>query len=266
MRDKIKAKFKELKKQGKKAFIAFITAGDPNLKVTEQLILRLPAFGVDILELGVPFSDPLADGLTIQAASKRALLQKVSLSKILNLLKKMKSRIKVPMVLFSYFNPIYKLGIKKFAEMASDADIDGLIIPDLPLEESKEIKEAVDKKGIDLIFMIAPTTTKKRTEAICRQSRGFIYYVSRIGITGIRKGLPDDIKENIEKIKKNTTKPVVVGFGISNSRQVKEVKNMNADGVVVGSAIVELIEKNFRKKNLLAEIENFINKLKHEDR
>ncbi|OQX52815.1 MAG: tryptophan synthase subunit alpha [Candidatus Omnitrophica bacterium 4484_213] len=260
-KNRIEKKFVELKKKGKKVFVGFITAGDPNLKVTEQLILRLPAAGVDILELGVPFSDPLADGTTIQRASERALLQGVSLTKILHLLERIKNKVRIPLILFSYYNPIYKLGIKKFAKLASDAEIAGLIVPDLPLEESKEIKEETDKKGIELIFLIAPTSPEKRIKAICRKSRGFIYYVSRTGVTGVRKEMPRDIKENVSKIKNFSSKPVVVGFGISNSDQIKQIKNMNVDGVVVGSAIVNVIEKSLRNKALVTKVENFVRKL-----
>lgn len=262
-KSKIEKKFKELRRQGKKAFIAFITAGDPDLEITEQLILRLPAAGVDILELGVPFSDPLADGTTIQAASERALFKRVSLIKILNLVKRIRNKIEIPLVLFSYYNPIFKMGIKQFVKLACDARIDGLIIPDLPLEESKEIKKEVDRKGIDLIFLIAPTTQNRRLKAICRQSRGFIYYVSRTGITGVSKEIPKDIKENVQKIKDFSSKPVVVGFGISNREQIKTIENMNADGVVVGSAIVDAIEKNLRSKNLVREVEEFVFHLRH---
>ncbi len=266
MLNRIERKFQELRRQNKKAFVAFITAGDPNLEITKQLILRLPSAGVDILELGVPFSDPLADGSTIQAASERALSQRVSLTKILDLLKRMKNKVRVPLVLLSYYNPIYKLGISKFAKLASDAEIDGLIIPDLPLEESKEIKEEANKKGIDLIFLIAPTSTERRIKAICKQSQGFIYYVSRTGITGVRKQIPKDVKENVQKIKDFSSKPVVVGFGISNSDQIRQIKNMNVDGVVVGSAIVNVIEKNLGDKNLVIKVENFIKRLTYGDK
>ncbi len=262
-KNRIDRKFAELKKKNKKAFIAFITAGDPNLEITKQLILRLPAAGVDILELGAPFSDPLADGLTIQRASERALSQGVSLTKILDLLKRMKNEVRVPLVLLSYYNPIYKLGIKKFAKLASDAEVAGLIIPDLPLEESKELKKEMNKQGIDIIFLIAPTSTEKRIKAICKQSQGFIYYVSRTGITGVRKEMPKDIKENVHKIKDFSSKPVVVGFGISNPGQISRIKNMNVDGVVVGSAIVNVIEKNLRNKDLVREVEKFIFHLGH---
>ncbi len=262
-KNRIERKFQELKKAGKKTFVAFITAGDPNLQATKQLILALPIAGVDILELGVPFSDPLADGLTIQSASERALAQGASLAKILNLIKEIRNKVKIPLILFSYYNPIFKLGIKKFIELSSEAEIDGLIIPDLPLEESKGIKIEVDKKGIDLIFLIAPTTTEKRMRAICRQAQGFIYYVSWTGITGARRELPDGIERNIENIRKSTSKPIIVGFGISNHEQIKRIENMNADGVVVGSAIVKVIEKNILNKNLVFKVESFVKELTH---
>ena len=262
---RIEERFAQLRRRNKKAFIAFITAGDPNLQITRELILSFPSVGVDILELGVPFSDPLADGATIQSASERALSQSVSLLKILELTKQIDRKRRPPLVLFTYYNPVHKLGIERFVELSAKASIEGLIIPDLPLEEAEEVRKFLHRREMDLILLLAPTTKKERMKIICQHSQGFIYYISRLGTTGARDTLPSDLKEKIKEIRKITSKPIAVGFGVSTSAQVKQIEDMGADGVVVGSAIVKVIEENLGRRDLLKRVLSFIEELRGEN-
>ena len=250
-------KFEELKRRGEKAFIAFITAGDPSLEVTGSLVIELEKRGVDIVELGVPFSDPLADGPTIQAASERALKNKVSLRDILGLVKGLRKKVKIPLVLLTYYNPVYRYGLEKFARDAAGAGVDGVIIPDLPPEEGKELKVYAGKVGLDSIFLVAPTSTLERIRLVAKNSTGFIYYVSLTGVTGARDKLTETIKPALGKIHRFTKKPVAVGFGISRPRQVKEIVPF-AEGVIVGSAIVKRIEENLNHKNLTGQVGSFV--------
>lgn len=254
---RIEEKFKELERRKEKAFIAFLTAGDPDLAVTESLVLELGRRGVDIIELGVPFSDPSADGPTIQAASERALQNKVSLKGILRLIKSLRGRMEIPLVLFTYYNPIHKYGLEKFARDAIRTGIDGVIVPDLPPEEGKELKVYAGKAGLDTIFLVAPTSTPERMKLIAKNSTGFIYYVSLTGVTGARDKLAETIKPTLRKIRRFTKKPIAVGFGVSRPGQVKEIVSF-AEGVIVGSAIVKRIEENLNHKNLTAQVGSFV--------
>lgn len=259
--NRIELKFNELRRRKKKAFIAFITAGYPNLGVTKRLILELSKIGIDIIELGVPFSDPMADGPIIQEASCVALKKNVHLVDILALVKQVRKVTQTPICLMTYYNPIFCFGEQKFINKAYANGVDGLILPDLPPEEGKDFIRAANKKGIDVISFISPTTTSKRMRLISRISRGFIYYVSLTGVTGPRRSLSSDIKNNIRLIKKYTKKPVCVGFGVSSSSQVKEIYRI-ADGVIVGSAIVGMIKKNIGSPNLVNKVITFVKKLK----
>ena len=255
--NRIDQKFKKLKKNKKKAFIAFITAGDPDLKTTEDLALAFDKAGVDIIELGVPFSDPLADGPTIQAASQRALKKGVNLEKIFALVQRIRKRSQIPIALMTYYNPIFHTGEKKFFAQAQKSGVDGVIVPDLPPEEAKNFIQAAKSRGIATVFFIAPTTTKKRMQLIARASTGFIYYVSLTGVTGARQGLDASITKQIRLTKKHTSKPVCVGFGISTPAQVKSVSRI-ADGVIVGSAIINQIVKHAGRKNCVANVTRFV--------
>jgi len=257
--NRIKEKFKELKKEGRKGFIPFITCGDPDLAASKNLVFALKKAGADIIELGVPFSDPIADGPTIQASSQRALNNEISLKKVIQFAKDIRKKSQIPLVLLSYFNPIYKFGIKNFIKESKNI-VDGVIIPDLPPEEARLLKDGEDK--LPLIFLLAPTSTEERIKLVSQFSQGFIYVVSVSGVTGARKTIPYKIKNLILKIRSFTDKPICLGFGISTPEQVKVVKDW-VDGIIVGSALVNIIEKYTKNKKLMIEeAEKFTKNLK----
>jgi len=260
MTNRIENKFKELRARGKKAFITFITAGDPSLKITEALAVAFEQAGVDILELGVPFSDPLADGPTIQAASQRALHKKVTLEKILDTVKKIRSQTHLPIALMTYYNPVLHFGEERFIRQAREAGVDGVIVPDLPPEEAGNWIKIARRNNLSTIFFLSPTTTSKRLKRIVQVSSGFIYYVSIAGVTGARKDLPVEIRDKIRLAKRHTKTPICVGFGVSTAAQVKSLAQM-ADGVIVGSAIVNEIQKNSGKKDLVKNVARFVSRL-----
>lgn len=253
MTNRIDGKFKELKRQQKKAFIAYITAGDPSLTMTERIALALERSGVDILELGIPFSDPLADGPVIQAASQRALEKGASLRKIFTMVKRLRKRIDLPLVFMTYYNPVLKYGLAEFVKNCKRTGVDGVIVPDLPCGEAGELIRLGRKSGIATIFLAAPTSTRKSLNTIAKNSRGFIYYVSLTGVTGARSKLPPEITSNVRLIKSMTGKPVAVGFGISNAKQAGSIARI-ADGVIIGSAIVKIIGE---KRNVVSRVSNF---------
>lgn len=260
MKNRIERKFKQLKAHNKKALVAFITSGDPDLNTTGKLVLSLEQSGADIIELGVPFSDPMADGPTIQAASQRALKKGVNLAKILSLVSQVRKTSSVPLALMTYYNPVLRYGEKRLMEDCGKSGVDGIIIPDLPPEEAKPLIQAARKNYVATIFFVSPTSTSERTRLANRLSRGFIYYVSLTGVTGARKGLPADIRANLRRVKKICDKPVCVGFGISTPKQVRAVAKFS-DGVIVGSAIVKKIEQNLGKKKLVENVCSFVKKL-----
>jgi tryptophan synthase alpha chain len=250
--------FKKLRNK-RAAFIPFVVAGDPDLKTTEALVLKMAECGADIIELGVPFSDPLADGPTIQMASQRALKNGVNLKEIFRMAERLKG-ISTPLVLMTYFNPVFQYGLKSFAEDCHRHGIDGVIIPDLPPEEAGPwIKEA-RRFELGTIFLIAPTCSPERIRLASRTSRGFLYYVSITGITGARGKLPDHLEPALKQIKEQSRKPVAVGFGISTPEQVKEVSRI-ADGVIVGSAIVKMIEEHPEGSDLVNRVGDFVSSL-----
>lgn len=258
---RIDKKFRELKAADKKAFIAFITAGYPDLETTEKLVLEFSRIGVDIIELGVPFSDPLADGRIIQEASKAALENKINLNDILTLAGRIRKLTDIPIALMTYYNPIFCFGEEQFAEKAGLAGVDGMIIPDLPPEEAGSFIKYAKENQLDTIFFLSPTTARERIKLVSRVSTGFIYYVSLTGVTGARRDLPADLIINLKAIKKITVKPVCVGFGISSCRQVRQLYRA-ADGVIVGSAIVEKIKENIGKQDLVEQVSKFVARLK----
>ncbi|MEW6679523.1 MAG: tryptophan synthase subunit alpha [bacterium] len=223
--------------------IPYITSGDPSLEWTERLILSLESAGCDIIELGIPFSDPIADGPIIQEACNRALKQGMSLRKAISFVGNLRKKTEIPIVFLSYYNPIYKYGLSNFAQDAKIAGIDGLIVPDLPPEEGQGLKKLLLKNGICLIYLLAPTSTEKRIKMANRESSGFIYYVSLLGVTGIRDSLSKSLGREILRIKRSSNKPICVGFGISKPSHAKEIKDL-ADGIIIGSKIVSLIAKN----------------------
>ena len=258
--NRIEKKFKALKRKHKPAFIVFITAGYPSLAVTEKLILAFDRLGVDIVELGVPFSDPLADGPIIQEASQSALKKNIHLDEILKLVKRVRKVTDIPLCLMTYYNPIFCFGEEKFVSCAKDAGVDGVIIPDLPPEEGKSFIKCAKTRGLDTICFLSPTSSKERMHSITKVATGFIYYVSLTGVTGARESLPADLAGNLKAIKKYTAKPVCVGFGVSSSSQIKQIYKI-ADGAIVGSAIVKIIKDNIGKPDLIKRVGNFIRSL-----
>ena len=258
--NRINKLFKRLKKQKKKALITYITAGYPDLEATKKLILKLTESGADLIELGIPFSDPLADGTTIQRASQRSLLKGTNITSILRMARSVRHAVETPFVFMTYYNPILHYGIKKFIKDSKASGADGVIVPDLPPEEAKELIEISKKEDFSVIFLAAPTSTKNRLKIISAKSTGFIYYVTLTGVTGARKELPADIVQHVKSLKKITKKPVCVGFGISSPDQAKKASKM-ADGIIVGSAIIKIIEKNIGKKDLYKKVTAFVRNL-----
>ena len=258
--NRIDALFKGLKKKRKKAFIVYITAGDPNLGTTEKLITGLEKSGVDLVEIGIPFSDPLADGPTIQKASQRALAKGANLKNILKMARSLRKKVKLPLVFMTYYNLVAHYGLSSFVRDSVKAGVDGLIVPDLPPEEASALISAAQKHNFATIFLAAPTSTKDRLKNIAAKSKGFIYYVSLTGVTGARKKLPQDIVKNVKSLKRITKKPVCIGFGISNPEQARKLARL-ADGVIVGSAVIKIIEKNIGKKDLHKKVSAFVKSL-----
>ncbi len=261
MKRRIEKKFLEIKHKNEKALVAYLTAGDPDLDTTYRLILGLASSGVDILEIGVPFSDPTADGPIIQAASQRALRKGVTLSAILDMIASFREVCDIPVVLFGYYNPIFAMGNQYFAMKARKSGVDGILVVDLPHEESRELRQYTDRENLDFISLIAPTTGNERIQKISKNATGFLYYISVTGVTGTQKPHFDDIKKDLERIQERTTLPVVVGFGISTPGQAAEIASC-ADGVVIGSAIVKLIEDNADKNDLISIISSYVREIK----
>ncbi len=240
--NRIEQRFLELKKEGKKAFIPYVMAGDPNLRKTEEVVRLFEECGADIVELGVPFTDPLADGPVIQAASERALKEGVTLKKVLALVRRLRRSVSLPIVLMTYFNPVFKLGVEAFVAEAAEAGVDGVIIPDLPPDEADEVIRLSRKFSLATVFLLAPTSTEDRIALVAERSEGFIYYVSITGITGSElKGL-HQMRSMIKKIRNFTDKPIAVGFGVKRPEEAKGVAEL-ADGVIVGSAIVKKLQE-----------------------
>jgi tryptophan synthase alpha chain len=257
--NRIENKFKQLKKADKKALITFITCGYPNLAATEQLVLEMEKQGADIIELGVPFSDPVADGPTIQEASNVALDNKITLRKILDFVKKLRKKTSIPVALMTYYNPVYKLGIDKFVMEALECAVDGLIVPDLPPEEAGKLN--LVRGNLAVIYFISPTSSPERMKRTAKASSGFIYYVSLTGVTGTRKTLSFDLGNKIKQIKRLTSIPVAVGFGISTPVQAKEIARQ-ADGIIVGSAIIDIIKKSKNTKEAVLKTGKFVQSLR----
>lgn len=259
--NRIDAKFKELKAAREKALIVFITAGYPSLKITERLVIELAKSKADIIELGVPFTDPMADGPVIQYASQEALKNNIRLIDIINLVGRLRKKTKIPILLMTYYNPIFAFGEEKFIRYAVRKGIDGIIIPDLPADEGRRFILRAKKAGLHNVCFIAPTTSSKRMRMILRLAKGFIYYVSSTGVTGARKVFSSKLKENIIKIKRYTQVPVCVGFGVSSRKQIRKIFRF-ADGVIVGSAVVAKIKENIGKPCIVDKVASFVKDLK----
>jgi tryptophan synthase alpha chain len=239
---RIQKKFAQLKKADEAALIPFITAGDPDLQTTLAIMRALEAGGADCIELGIPFSDPTADGPTIQRASERALKNHLTLTQILQMLRRFRSTSEIPVILFGYFNPFFRFGLEEFARQSARAGADGVLCVDLPPEEGEELKRWTDAEGMDLIFLLSPASGKARLELVARKARGFIYYVSVTGVTGARRSLDEQLRSQIAQVRRMTSIPVGVGFGISTPQQAAWIVEF-ADAVVIGSALVETIER-----------------------
>ena len=239
---RIARRFRELADRGELGLIAYVTAGDPSLEGSEKIVLAAAEAGADVVELGVPFSDPVADGPTIQRASERALRKGTTLAGVIELVRRLRLRTDVPLVLFSYFNPILQMGLEKFAEAASAAGADGVLATDLTPEEASLYGPAMGARGLDTIFLAAPTSTDKRLAKIVRCSRGFLYLISRTGVTGAQEAFPEDLPALARRVRQLTQLPLAVGFGISQPAHVSILGGI-ADAAVVGSALVTEIEK-----------------------
>jgi len=253
--------FAALRERGERALVPYFTAGDPSLSVTGTLVHEAARRGADVVELGVPFSDPLADGPVIQRATQRALRAGVTLPRVLELVRELRAETAVPLVLLTYYNPLLAFGLKAFCLTAVECGIDGVIVADLPPEESEPLRVLAEPAGLDLIHLVAPTSTPDRMRTIARVSRGFLYMVSLTGVTGARAELSVELSHHLRTLRGVTTKPICVGFGISTPAQAEAVGRV-ADGVIVGSAIVELIERHAGSREVVSRVGDFIASLK----
>ncbi len=233
---RISDRFAKLKKQGQKGLVAYVMGGDPNLETTEAIVPFLAELGADLIEIGVPFSDPLADGPTIQEAGQRAL--KTTLRDLVKMVGRLRGRVEIPLLLMTYFNPVLRYGIEGFVSEAAQAGVDGLIVPDLTPEEGEALTRQSRQHGLDLVWLLAPTSSDRRIDLLASLAGGFLYYVSRTGTTGVRQDLAEDLERNLHRIHSRSKLPVAVGFGISNPEQAAQVAR-HAEGVVIGSAIVK---------------------------
>ena len=257
---RIGQRFEDLRKAGRTGFVAYITAGDPDLNTTYQMVLELDRRGVDVLELGVPFSDPLADGPVIQEASQRALAAGATLEGVLSMVADVRMEAEIPIVLFTYYNPIHRYGVARFVKRAADVGVDGVLMLDLPPEEGGDYKAQMDVQGLDTIFLVTPTTRDDRMKLIASHTRGFVYYVSRTGVTGERDSLADEIQSKVSAICRHTDMPIAVGFGISTPEHVSEIARY-ADAVVVGSAIVRRMGEFQHDADLVSKVGAFVGSL-----
>ena len=262
MKNRIQQTFDDLKAKGEKALIPYIMAGDPSLDMTESLVLTLAEGGADLIELGVPFSDPIADGPVIQQAAERALQSGTTLKKLLATVRSLRTKTQIPLIFMAYYNTILAMGLMNFCKEAISAGVDGLIIPDLPPEESDELYEATMAAGGPVvIFLLAPTSTPQRRKEVIKRTHGFIYYVSITGITGAQFTDLKQAKKNVQTIQKLSKKPVAVGFGISTPEQAHDVARF-ADGVIIGSALVRNIAEHHQNPAFLTTIHATIQNLK----
>lgn len=254
---RIEKTFKSLKKENKKALIPYIMAGDPTLADTKRFVAELQEAGVDMIELGVPFTDPLADGPTIQRAHERALSQGVTLRKVLAFVEEVRQDTKIPLILMTYYNPVFKYGLEAFIKEAVRVGVDGVIIPDLIPDEAGDFINIARQHKLDTIFLLAPTSTEDRIKKVIKSSTGFIYYVSITGITGAKLLMDETMRHTLSLIKASTEKPIAVGFGVSNPEEASAVAGL-ADGVIVGSAIVRLIAESKEIKEFAKSLRNAI--------
>ncbi len=256
-------RFERLRASGERALVPYLCMGDPDLETSVALVRAMAEAGADLIEIGVPFSDPIADGPTIQRSSERALAKGVTLRRVQQAVAELRPEVDVPLILFGYANPFYAMGVDGFVEAAKQVGVDGLIVPDLPPEEGRELYDACEKAGIDAVLLCAPTTTPERLTLLAERTRGFLYYVSLTGVTSARTSLAEGLREGIERVRAVSPAPVCVGFGISTPEQAREVGSW-ADGVVVGSAIVDRIEAAADREDAVASVAEFVASLKAE--
>jgi tryptophan synthase alpha chain len=258
---RLRETFTRLRDEQKPGLVTYVTAGDPDLDRTAGILRALDRAGADVLEVGVPFSDPLADGPVIQRATERALAAGTTLSGVLDLLRSMRDEIAAPIVIFSYANPILRLGAEQFAERAREAGVDGVLILDLPIEEADDFRAMLAKRGIDTILLLSPTTTDERLRKAAALGSGFLYAISRLGVTGARETLAAGAQEMVQRIRKVSDLPVALGFGISKPDHVREVAQW-ADAAVVGSALVDVIAREGASRDLTTRVEEYVRWLK----
>jgi len=259
---KIKNTFNRLKKKNETALIPYLMAGDPDIETTTRLVLEMEQAGCDIIEIGAPFSDPLADGPTIQRAAIRSLRNHTTISDVLGMVAAIRKSSTIPLIVMTYYNLIFRYGEERFVNDAAAAGLDGIILPDLPPEEAGTLIPRAKKAGLDTIFLLAPTSTEERIKLVCKVARGFVYYVSITGVTGARAGIQHSVETALRHIKAATDKPVAVGFGISTPDQAAQIAHWGADGVIVGSALVKIIEDNIDSPELISKVAAFVKALK----
>ncbi|QSZ28220.1 tryptophan synthase subunit alpha [Aceticella autotrophica] len=258
--NRIDLRFKILREEGRKAMIPFIVAGDPEIETTIELVEAMDEAGADIIELGIPYSDPLADGPIIQASSTKALLNGVKIPDIMEAVHKIREKSDVPLIYLVYYNSVFRYGIERFMQEAKKAGIDGLIIPDLPLEEREELMKIAGNYEVYLIPLVAPTS-QERIKKICENGKGFVYCVSTTGVTGVRQDIETNIKDYMDIISKYTDMPKALGFGISDSEMAKKFKPY-CDGIIVGSAIVKKIDEGKNKTEIIDNVKKFVKEIK----
>ena len=242
---------------GRKALIGYLTVGYPSLAATLEMVPAVADWGCDIMELGIPFSDPLADGVTIQGASYQALQQGVTPQSCLEVAAELRKRVDIPLVFMTYYNPVLNFGLESFCQASAEAGIDGFIVPDLPPEEGEELEAVTSKHRLDLIYLLAPTSTEQRIELVAARCRGFIYLVSLTGVTGSRQTLPPELEDFVSRVRKRASQPLCVGFGISTAEQAQRVARV-ADGVIVGSRLIQLLGDSNS-----SDLKNFVQSLRH---
>ncbi len=259
--NRIDAKFAELRSQGKSALIPFIEAGDPDLRTTSIILRALAENGADCIELGIPFSDPMADGPTIQRSSERALRRNVSLSNILGVVREFRRHSEIPLILFGYYNPFFRYGVRRFTQEAKAAGVDGILCVDLPPEESGELKHWTEAQGLHTIFLLAPTSDSQRIRMVAHEAGGFIYFVSVTGVTGTRRRFEQGLGSLVARVRRYTSLPIGVGFGISTPKQAAWIASF-ADAVIVGSALINLMESEKRRSDKVKRAAAFMTSLK----
>jgi tryptophan synthase alpha chain len=263
MTGRLAATFAGLRATQRCGLVTYVTAGDPDYARSREIVLALDRAGADVLEIGVPFSEPLADGPVIQRASERALAAGMSLARALDLVTEVRDRLRAPIVLFTYANPVFRMGTERFVARAAEAGVDGVLALDLPVEESSRLRDALASRGLDMIFLVSPTTTDERIRRAAAIGSGFLYAISRLGVTGARARVAEGARELALRIRRETDLPLAMGFGLSQPEHVAAVGAF-ADAAVVGSALVDLIARSARAPDLAARVEQFVRALKGE--